>query len=937
MLPLYSTEATTYYVESDVNSTPSYCPPLTDGFGTGANYTNNNFRSDVFNVNLPCTLVSVLVYSTGSGNRTIQLQDSAGNVLQSATINIPNGTGPVTLNFPLTVGTNYQLGCGDNVTTTNLYRNETGAAFPYSDPSGYVTITGNNVPDNLHYYFFYDWKLQGPACVSARTPVVVDLSNGLTVTPNITPVACYGQSTGSVALTTSGGTPNYTYNWSNSQTTATASNLAAGTYQVTVTDAGGCSATAAETVTQPSAALTVNVTPTNATCNGTTNGAVNLTASGGTTNYTYHWTGGITTQNLSGVGAGNYAVTVTDAHSCSTTASATVGQPTAIVATPSVTNAGCGVSSSGSAWVAVSGGAGGYTYHWSNSGTTDTISNLTGGTYTVTITDIHSCTATASAIVNNSGSLTVTAAPVPATCYGYSNGSASVTVVGGTGTVTYTWTVAGSGPTVSNLPAGTYTVTVSDGAGCTNVTNEVVTQPDSISINLIASPACGISNGSVTATVSGGTTNYTYHWNTSASTPAIGGLSGGTSSVTVTDAHSCTASSSAVISTSSAVLANLIAVNATCNGEANGSVSATISTGNAPFTYLWNNNATTNAISNLTAGTYYVTITDSSGCQTNDSVTVNQPTAIVIVINASQPTCNGQPTGSASLSVTGGSSNYTYLWSTNSTNPSVSGLVPGGYSVTVTDGSGCSASSGLTINAISTVLANLTAFNDSCYGSLDGKIQASPTGGHAPYHYTWSNSGSTPTISNLPAGNYAVTISDANGCSTTGTVSVTQPNQIVITTTTTNATNGLNNGAATIDSINGGTSPYSVGWSNQASGLSITNLAPGIYTATVTDNNGCQQTVMDTVNNILGISNISGGVTFDIYPNPARTEVIVEVQSLTNPVEIRIKDVLGRNLFTKPVSSNKTVINLAPYASGMYLIEVSDGTVYSSRKLIIEK
>ena len=594
---------------------------------------------------------------------------------------------------------------------------------------------------------------------------MVTQNSALTASVLATSTGCGTSAIGTATVTASGGT-GYTYHWNNGQSDSTASNLVAGNYSVTVTDAAGCTATATATVAQGNNTLAASTTVTNVTCNGLTNGDVDLTVSGGTINYAYNWSGGTTSQNLTGVPAGNYTVTVTDAHSCTATASATVTQPSAVVATPSVVNAGCGLSSSGSASVAVSGGSGAYTYLWSNTQTTDTILNLSGGTYTVTVTDAHSCTATAAAIVSNSGALSVTTNPTPASCYGASNGSASVNVTGGTGNITYTWTGGASGPTISNLPAGTYTVTVSDTGGCTNVSTQVVTQPDSIAISLISSPAaCGASNGSVSASVSGGTLGYLYHWNTGAATPAISGLSGGNYSVTVTDAHTCTAVSTTAVTSNSSLIANLIASNVTCNGAANGSASAIVSTGTSPYTYLWNNGGTSNLISNLTAGTYAVTITDSLGCHSIDSVTVNQPSALVIIINASQPTCNGQSTGSASLTVSGGAGNYSYAWPNGSTSSSVSGLLAGNYTITVSDGNGCSATSGLTINTVPTLGTSFITLEDSCYGGQNGTAEVTASGGSGAYTYSWNNGDTTGVIGALAAGTYTVSVTDNQGCS----------------------------------------------------------------------------------------------------------------------------------------------------------------------------
>ncbi len=455
---------------------------------------------------------------------------------------------------------------------------------------------------------------------------------------------------------------------------------------------------------------------------------------------------------------------------------------------------------------------------------------------------------------------------------------------------------------------------------------------------LIPSAAsCGASNGSINANVTGGTSGYTYHWNTNASTPAIGGLSGGSYSVTVTDANTCTAAKSTVVSSNSSLVVNLIASNATCYGASNGSASAAVTSGTAPFSYLWSNNETAGQIQNLIAGAYYVTVTDSFGCHSYDSVTVNQPSAIVIIINASQPTCNGQLTGTASLNVTGGTPGYTYVWSNSSTDSTVGGLASGNYSVTVKDGNGCSAISGLTVDTVSNITANITAVGDSCYGEQNGVAQVSAGGGSGIYTYLWNNNATTAAIKNLAAGNYQVTITDNHNCSATASATISQPAQLSVTTTAVNATNGLSNGSVSIDSIKGGIAPYAVNWSNQQSGDTISGLAPGIYTATVMDANGCEAMASDTIKNITGIGDLMNGVDFNIYPNPAKQQVVVSIPAVGSQTEVWLKDILGQVLYIRPISAGKTTIDLGAYASGIYFIEVTEGPNHSTQKLVIDK
>jgi len=240
---------TSYYVSSNVSTAPSFCPPLDNTLGAGGNFTGSNAHGEVFTVNQPCTLVSVVVYATGAGNRTINLLNSALTVINTATVNIPNGTSTVILNFPLSVGTGYQLSCGDGVNGTNLYRNTAGAAFPYNDPSGYITITNNDIPDGVHYYYFYNWKLEGQSCVSARTPVNVVITGG--------PVASftYVQNGNIVTFTnTSTGSTSWLWNFGDGNTSNAQNPVhtysTTGTYTVTLTAYNnGCLDSTQQTIT----------------------------------------------------------------------------------------------------------------------------------------------------------------------------------------------------------------------------------------------------------------------------------------------------------------------------------------------------------------------------------------------------------------------------------------------------------------------------------------------------------------------------------------------------------------------------------------------------------------------------------------------------------------------------------------------------------------
>ncbi|MCC9020712.1 SprB repeat-containing protein, partial [Flavobacterium lipolyticum] len=356
-------------------------------------------------------------------------------------------------------------------------------------------------------------------------------------------------------VTPTGGTGAYTYSWSPSGgSAATASNLAAGTYTVTINDANLCSITKTVTITEPAAALTATTSQTNVACNAGTTGSATVTVSGGTGAYTYSWApSGGSAATASNLAAGTYTVTIKDANLCTITKTFTITEPTAITATTSQTNVLCKSNTTGSATVTPTGGTGAYTYSWAPSGgSAATASNLAAGTYTVTIKDANLCTITKTiTITEPAAALTATTSQTNVSCNAGTNGSATVTPAGGTGAYTYSWAPSGgSAATASNLAAGTYTVTIKDANLCSITKTFTITEPTILTATTSQmNVGCGGDNtGSATVTVSGGTPGYTYLWSPSGGTAATASnLAAGTYTVTVTDANSCTISKSVTI------------------------------------------------------------------------------------------------------------------------------------------------------------------------------------------------------------------------------------------------------------------------------------------------------------------------------------------------------------------------------------------------------
>ena len=803
-----------------------------------------------------------------AGTYTITVTDNHG-CTASASISI---TQPATLTANITSSNN--ISC-NGATTGNATVTALGGSVPYTyawSPSGGTSATASNLTAASYTVTVTD-KNGCTATASVTLTQPPALSDPITSSTNI---SCNGGNTGSATVTAAGGVPAYNYNWTPSGgTNATASNLTAGTYTCTVTDANGCSATSSITLTQP-ATLTANITATtHELCNGASTGSSTVTAGGGTVAYTYAWApSGGTNATASNLSASTYTVTVTDANGCIATASVTITQPTLITTVTSFTAATCGVSN-GSAKVVASNGTPGYTYSWAPVGGTNALaSNISAGSYTVTVKDANGCSVTAAVSVPNaSGPTASIASHTDVNCNGGSNGSATASSIGGLPPYTYNWSPSGgTNITASNLTAGTYTIDVTDANGCIGTASVTITQPLAITvvINPVVEVKCnGGATGKATAVPSGGTGAYTYAWTPSGGTNALASnLSAGTYTVTVTDVRGCTGSASVIITQPPALTAAMAHTNDKCNGNSNGTATVTAGGGTPAYTYAWAPSGGTNAIaSNLSAGTYTVTVTDANGCTKTASATVTQP----IILTASVGSivnilCNGGSGGSATATGAGGTVPYTYSWAPlGGTSQTATGLSAATYTVTITDKNGCTATASGVITQPAVLTANITATtNVDCNGNSDGKLTVTAGGGTVAYTYAWAPSGGTNALaSNLGPGTYTVTVTDSHGCTATASGTITQPAALTsaITTEIDEKCNGGNNGSATV-TAGGGTVAYTYAWApSGGTNATASNLTAGTYTVTVKDAHGCTSTTSVSIAQPAVLTNIISSLT----------------------------------------------------------------------------
>ncbi|RIV17852.1 hypothetical protein DYU11_30730 [Fibrisoma montanum] len=812
-------------------------------------------------------------------------------------------------------------------TGTTVTYNLAGSSGTYSWSVTNGTITAGGTPTSTSVTVRWTGATPGTVRATVTTP------NGCTaaVTQSVTVFAqptltvatqnprCNGSADGQVNLTVAGGTSPYTFRWSNGATTEDLAAVTAGTYSVTVTDRNTCAASPTPlsvTLTQPTA-ISLNTAVTNLSCSGATTGTINLTATGGTPAYAYRWSNGATTQNLTGVTAGTYSVTVTDANSCTATTSATIAQPPALRVALDKQDVLCNGTSTGSVSLTVTGGTPAYTYRWNNGATTQNLPAVPAGAYSVTVADANSCTVTGSIVVSQPPALTLTTQSTPVRCFGGATGAISLAAAGGTPAYTYRWSNGATTQSLNGIVAGTYSVTVTDANSCTATASATVTQPTALNLSTTQqNPSCfGNANGSINLTVTGGTQPYQYRWSDGVLTEDRSALVAGVYSVTATDNNNCSAITSVTLTQPAALTIGSVVTNVACAGGATGAISLTVTGGTPAYTYRWADGPTTANRTNLAAGTYQVTVTDAQGCLSSRTFVVDEPQPLQLSRTFTNVRCSGGTDGSIDLSVVGGTQPYTYRWTTGATTQDLTGLVAGTYSVTVTDANSCSAAISTTITQPVALSLNTQVTGVACNGGASGAINLSVNGGTLPYQFRWTTGATTEDVSGLTAGVYSVTVTDANLCTATTSVTVTQPSALTLLTDATNPSCfGSADGAVSL-TVLGGTVPDTYQWSNGATVEDLIGLTAGVYSVTVTDVNNCTITTSVSLTQpaVLSLTTSSTNVAC----NGARTGAInLTVSGGTTPYRYAWSNTSGL--------PGATTEDLTGLSAGTYTVIVTD-------------
>ena len=715
----------------------------------------------------------------------------------------------------------------------------------------------------------------------------------------VTDSACYQICDGAISVSIEGGTSPYNVSWTiNSLVFDTLntsiSSLCPDMYTLNFSDENGCTETE-NIILYERDSFILQSTIINDSCYNSCSGQIEVNILNPENSpFIYNWSNGVNTSNInSNLCADTFNLELIDTRLCRDTFEFIITEPLALsFDSVYVVNNTCYNDGTGSIAVNISGGTGTISTLWSGlnnfSSMDEDISNLNAGTYTLHVEDDYLCTKDTIFSIIQPDSLFATFSVQNVSCYNYSDGVIDLLIHGriDTSLITTSWDVVLSDSTViDSLTAGNYIYIVSDTNGCYFTDTVIVTQPDSLIISdTITNVLCnGYHTGSIDLTIIGGTAAYTYSWDNSSTSEDLSGLSAGTYIVMVTDTKGCTENGTySLTEPLFPISSNIDSINVLCNGGNTGSAELTVNGGTSSYSYLWSNADTTEDIDSLIAGTYTVIIKDVNDCFHFDTTTIIESAIISTLINIDSVLCNGDSTGVINIiNTTGGTLPYIYSINgfTYSSPPPVL-VTAGQYNLTVTDINSCAETLSLNVYQPSELTSSLSNTNITCYGYNDGSVNLTPFGGVGNYIFNWSNNESTEDINNLSPGNYFIELIDGNGCLDSGSVTITEPSELIIINTiiTHPLCNGYETGSIDI-TCNGGTGGLSYNWSNGSTTPFINNLASNTYTVSVLDANDCplNESFIITeplaylpyfnVNNVMCFGDFTGSIDFTITGN----------------------------------------------------------------------
>lgn len=1009
---------------------------------------------------LNCYFSTVLInasFSSSGSNFTYLWTTYDGNIISGANTLYPsvNLEGTYTLKI-----VNTQNGCisYDSMVVNQMLPvtatiNQTNPVYCAGGSNGSATVTAGGGSQNYTYTWSNGKLTSSITGLSAGvyTVTVMD-SEGCSATAsatisqlvlsanvNVMPQTIPGVNNGSATVIGAGGTSPYSAKWSNGGMTTTINNLAPGSYTVTLTDAQGCTVVKTANVNAANCILNGSISGTNVSCFGSNNGTATINLSSFLNPIVYTWSNGGTAKTVTGLAPGAYSVTATDASGCQVTQTIQITGPQQLLASIiSQSNVHCPGTSDGAITAGATGGTQPYSYHWSNNSSSASISNLSPGTYTLTVTDANSCSNTMSAQVSSPSPITITVAQktdVP--CPNGNTGSVSVSVAGGIPPYKYFWSNGSTLAAITGLTPGNYTLTVTDNNDCPKSLSTVISILDQTApvLNLKNATVDLDANGTVSissALLDNGSTDNCgiVNWTVSPTTFGCGQTGANTVAVTATDQSGHTSTGTAVVTVVDNIAPSVICPSNILTGGCTPLVQFSLPQviDNCPF-----NPAQLVQLSGLPSGSIFpprntvqtFQYTDQAGNIGQCSFEVYVEEMVTFTSNITPASCTGNCDGAISLTQTAGG-NYSLLWNNGQTGQSLAGLCPGSYSATITDAFNCvqtqtavvavvdaqapilSCPANITVGYCNgPVVYSLPVVTDNCvvnpsnlqmvaglpsgqifpigttqqnFSYVDGggntghcSFSVNVTGpstqsaavqavscanlcngsalltvnsGHGPFSILWSNGQTGPTTSNLCAGNYTYTVTDFFGCLQSGSISVSQPNAIVVAVAQVTNDSGNSGSGSIAINVMGGTPAYTYQWTRNgqvfATTENLTNLFQGLYELVVTDANGCTKSS--------GIINVSNSVSthapewdqaLDIYPNPATESVQLDFGTpLGQSAQLQLRNPNGQVALTQLIDANnqQITVDLSTVPAGLWLVQLSkaDGQT-TLRKLVVLK
>ena len=705
------------------------------------------------------------------------------------------------------------------------------------------------------------------ACMSSCSTTLIE-PDPLSCTNDNTDVSDCGADDGTITTTAIGGVSPYSYSLNGGpvQTSNTFTDLGSGSYTVDITDDNGCTTQCVATVDAPDAPMCSIDPVTMVDCNGNMTGSLTAVATGGSGTYEYSLDATVFQSSgvYSGLAAGSYTVTVRNVGNpmCISTCSVTITEPDPLTCTTTVVAASCPGGADGSATVIPAGGTAPFSYIWSDAQTTETAVGLSAGNYSVVVTDANDCETACDVQILEPLDLTCSLVAVNLSCNNADDGSLTVTAMGGT--ASYEFSLDGGpyqpGNVFSSLAAGSYIVSVRDINGCLTNCSMTITEPPVLTCTVAATDAsnCGVNDGTLTVTASGGSAGYTYavDGGTAQSSNIFLGLGAGSYTVDVVDANGCMTTCNGTINAPSAPMCSIVKEDVTCSGGSDGNITTTGSGGSGNYEYSIDGVVfqTSGVFTDLVAGSYTITVRNigQNNCISTCNVLISEPPAIACTATGNNPSCQGGTDGNATVTITGGTAPYTYLWNSGQSTATITGIGEGNYMVTITDSNNCMTTCSVALVAPPTVVCTLSSMDVSCAGSSDGIVIVMGSGGTPEYEYSLSGMPFQPgnVFNGLSADTYTVNIRDENGCISSCTIDVAEPSEVSCFVSSTDASDcNVNDGSLSATGL-GGVAPYEFSinaGAYQPSGT-FAGLSSGTYTITVRDSQGCTSECSGSVN-----------------------------------------------------------------------------------------